>query len=55
MKEKTKKNILQACLGFYWGFNIIALLIYEIFMRIFSRDKSAKDSTDELFAPFLTF
>ena len=47
MKEKTKKNILQACLGLYWGFNIIALLIYEIFMMIFSRDKSAKDSSDE--------
>jgi len=47
MKEKTKKNILQACLGFYWGFNLIALLIYEIFMKIFSRDKSAKDSSDE--------
>ncbi len=47
MKEKTKKNILQACLGFYWGFNIIALLIYEIFMKIFSRNKSAKDSSDE--------
>ena len=47
MKEKTKKSILQACLGFYWGFNIIALLIYEIFMKIFSRNKSAKDSSDE--------
>ncbi|QEE18083.2 hypothetical protein DSAG12_03921 [Promethearchaeum syntrophicum] len=47
MKEKTKKSILQACLGFYWGFNIIALLIYEVFRKIFSRDKSAKDSYDE--------
>ncbi|MHA1473683.1 MAG: hypothetical protein ACTSPA_06290 [Promethearchaeota archaeon] len=47
MKEKTKKNILQACLGFYWGFNLIALLIYEIFMWIFSRDKSTKNSSDE--------
>ena len=47
MKEKTKKNILQACLGLYWGFNLIALLIYEIYMKIFLRDKSAKDSSDE--------
>jgi len=47
MKEKTKKNILQACLGLYWGFNFIALLIYEILMLIFSRDKSRRDSSDE--------
>ena len=47
MKEKTKKNILHACLGLYWGFNFIALIIYEIFMMIFSRDKSAKNSSDE--------
>ena len=47
MKEKFKKNMLQACLGLYWGFNFIALVIYEIFMMIFSRDKSAKDSSAE--------
>jgi len=50
MKEITKKNMLRACLGLYWGFNIIFLVIYSIFMWIFSRNKSAKnrhDSSDD--------